>query len=186
MKSTSSCNLWLQTYFFFFCTLWWARTQPSTHTFKMSFGSSYKTANYKNPLKNPEEPILNMSKAELSISFHKLGSSSRFLVCGEGTFVDTMSQMPKCENCPKASPPLKPRSSYLSPCHWSHSCMISYCGFLSYQLLLSLLFCFHNPPLFSQASPLPTFTPATAFLLVSLGFGRLLCWFILTTLESSF
>lgn len=27
---------------------------------------------------------------------------------------------------------------------------------------------------------------ATAFLLVSLGFGRLLCWFILTTLESSF
>lgn len=115
MISTSSCNLWLQTFFFFFCTLWWARTQPSTHTFKMSFGSSYITANCKNPLQNPEEPILNMSKAELIISFRKLGSSSRFLVRGEGTFVDTMGQMPKCENCPRASSPPKPRSYHLIP-----------------------------------------------------------------------
>lgn len=140
----------------FFCTLWWACTQPSIHTFKMSFGSSYETANCKNPLKNPEEPILNMSEAELIISLHKLGSSSRFLVCGEGTFVDTMSRMTKCENGPRLFPPPKPRSYHLIPLPPES---------LSYHFLLWL-------SLTSVASPLPTFTPATAFLLVSLGFWK--------------
>lgn len=171
---------------FFFCTLWWARTQPSTHTFKMSFGCSYKTANCKNPLQNPEEPILNMSKAELIISFRKLGSSSRFLVVVKEPL---STQWAKWQNVRIAlEPPLHQNLvlTISSPCHWSHSYMISYCGFISYQLLLSLLFCFHTDPCFSQAPSLPSFTPATAFLLVSLGFGRLLCWFILTTLESSF
>lgn len=45
----------------------------------MSFRSSYETANYKYPLKNPDEPILNMSKAELIILLQKLDSPSQSL-----------------------------------------------------------------------------------------------------------
>lgn len=142
----------------------------------MSLGSSYKTANCKNPLTNPEEPILNMSEAELIISLHKLGSSSRFLVCGEGTFVDTMSRMTKCENGPRLFPPPKPRSYHLIPLP-PESLSYHFLLWLSFPSVASVPFVRLPQPTPAlvrlrpcQAPPLPTFTPATVLPIGLFGF----------------
>lgn len=89
----------------------WAGAQPCTHIFKLAADPHIKLPTWKHPLRNPREPILNVSKAELIISLQTLCALS----VGRGTLIDTMSQLKNVRIVPRFFPPLKPLSYHPVP-----------------------------------------------------------------------
>lgn len=180
MISTSSCNLRLQTYFFIFYFFAHFDEPAPSHPptpLKWASGPRIKLTTARIHLKNPKNQFSTCQR--LSSSSHSVSLAPPL---GSLSVVKEplSTQWAEWQNVRMALDSSLHRNLVLtisSLCHPSHSRTISYC--VSFPSVASVPFVRLPQPTPAlvrlrpcQAPPLPTFTPATAFLLVSLGFWK--------------